>query len=97
MNSPSLDSGEELPHVNTQLFGILDEENRIKLWAEKSFKVPRDGPVPTMDGFLPGLASHFSTNFRRWVIPAYQRRVDAVRPARRSRPDVEGLGIASST
>jgi phospholipase C len=66
MNSPSLDSGEELPHVNTQLFGILDEENRIKLWAEKSFKVPRDGPVPTMDGFLPGLASHFSTNFRRW-------------------------------
>ena len=31
MNTPNPDSGEELPHVNTQLFGILDEENRGKI------------------------------------------------------------------
>lgn len=66
MNWPSPASGEELPYVNAQLFGILDEENRFKLWAEKSFKERRDGQPPTMDGFLPGLARHFATNFRRW-------------------------------
>ena len=52
MNTPSPDSGEEYPHINTQLFGILDEENRFKLQAEKSFNEPRDGQPPTMDGFL---------------------------------------------
>ena len=52
MNTPCPDSGEELPHINTQLFGILDEENRFKLQAEKSFNEPRDGQSPTMDGFL---------------------------------------------
>ena len=31
MNTPSPDSGEELPDVNTQLFGILDEPNSFKL------------------------------------------------------------------
>src|SRR5215212_11048475 len=42
MNTPSPDSGEEFPHINTQLFGVLDEENRFKLQAEKSFNEPRD-------------------------------------------------------
>src|SRR5664279_3141664 len=31
MDSPNPDSGEEYPHTNTQLFNILDEENRFKL------------------------------------------------------------------
>ena len=31
MNPPNPDSGEELPHVNTQLFGLLDQENRFSL------------------------------------------------------------------
>ena len=39
-----------MPHINTQLFGNLDEENRFKLQAEKSFNEPRDGQLPTMDG-----------------------------------------------
>ena len=52
MNTPNPDSGEEMPHVNTQLFGSLDEENRFKLAAEKSFNEPPDGQLPTMDGFL---------------------------------------------
>ena len=52
MNTPSPDSGEELPHINTQLFGILDEENRFRLQAEKSSNEPCNGQPPTMDGFL---------------------------------------------
>ena len=52
MNTPSPDSGEEFPHVNTQLFGIIDEENRFKLPADTSFNYPRDGQAPTMEGFL---------------------------------------------
>ena len=34
MDSPNPDSGEEYPHTNTQLFNILDEQNRFKLGAE---------------------------------------------------------------
>jgi phospholipase C len=28
MDTPNPDAGEELPHINTQLFGVLDERNR---------------------------------------------------------------------
>ncbi len=28
MDTPNPDPGEELPHINTQLFGVLDEGNR---------------------------------------------------------------------
>jgi phospholipase C len=52
MNTPDPDSGEEYPHINTQLFGILDEENRGQLDAERSFNVPREGQAPSMDGFV---------------------------------------------
>ena len=43
MNTPSPDPGEELSHVNTQLFGVLDEENRGVFQAEKTFNEPREG------------------------------------------------------
>ena len=36
MDSPNPDAGEEYPHTNTQLFGILSEENRFKLGEEIS-------------------------------------------------------------
>ena len=65
MNTPSPDSGEELPHVNTQLFGILDEENRFKLQAEKSFNEPRDGQPPTMEGFLADYVSILTAELGR--------------------------------
>ena len=52
MNTPDPDSGEEYPHINTQLFGILEEENRGQVDAERSFNVPRDGQAPSMDGFV---------------------------------------------
>ena len=31
MDSPNPDSGEEYPHTNTQLFNILNEQNRFKV------------------------------------------------------------------
>jgi phospholipase C len=52
MNTPDPDPGEELPHINTQLFGILDEENRGKVAAESAFNTPEPGRQPTMDGFV---------------------------------------------
>ena len=65
MNTPNPDSGEELPHINTQLFGILDEENRFKLAAEKSFNEPRDGQPPTMDGFVADFVSILTVELGR--------------------------------
>jgi phospholipase C len=47
MHTPNPDSGRGAPHINTQLFGILDEENRGKIQAEKSFNEPRGAPSPS--------------------------------------------------
>jgi phospholipase C len=58
MNTPNPDSGEELPHVNTQLFGTLDEENRFQLQAEKSF----NEPYPNRSFFHAGASSGFVVN-----------------------------------
>lgn len=44
MNTPDPDSGEEYPHINTQLFGVLAEENRGVAQPEKNFNEPREGP-----------------------------------------------------
>jgi phospholipase C len=52
MNTPSPDPGEDLPHVNTQLFGTLDEVNRGLIHIESSFNVPGPGRRATMDGFV---------------------------------------------
>ena len=48
MNTPWPDPGEELPHINTQLFGILDEANVGVLQPEQSFNTP-DYPTQTAD------------------------------------------------
>ena len=52
MNRPNPDSGEEYPHINTQLFGVLEEENRGVFQPEKTFNEPAEGHAPTMDGFV---------------------------------------------
>ena len=53
MNTPNPDSGEELPHINTQLFGMLDEENRGVVAGRRSPSTSRaTGQAPTMDGFV---------------------------------------------
>ena len=52
MNTPAPDPGEEWPHVNTQLFGVLDDVNRGTFGSESSFNLPPAGATPTMDGFV---------------------------------------------
>jgi phospholipase C len=66
MNTPWPDPGEELPHINTQLFGILDEGNRGLLQPAQTYNVP-DYPTrqPTMNGFLTDYISVFLAKLGR--------------------------------
>ena len=71
MNTPWPDPGEELPHINTQLFGILDEGNRGVLQPETTFNTPNyPTQQPSMDGFLTDYISTFSAEFGRQ--PSYE-------------------------
>lgn len=66
MNTPWPDPGEELPHINTQLFGILDEANRAVLQPEQTFNAPEDPRQrPTMDGFVTDYISTFAAELGR--------------------------------
>jgi phospholipase C len=60
MDAPNPDSGEEWFHTNTQLFGVLDEQNRFKgaLEVAAPWNAPQPGATPTMDGFV---ADYIST------------------------------------
>ncbi|HXZ73273.1 MAG TPA: alkaline phosphatase family protein, partial [Streptosporangiaceae bacterium] len=69
MNTPSPDPGEELPHVNTQLFGILEEPNRGRMEAGPAFNSPGAGQLPSMDGFVTDYASMLL--FENGQLPAY--------------------------
>jgi phospholipase C len=70
MNTPNPDPGEEYPHVNTQLFGVLDEANRGKFEAGQSFNEPAAGQVPAMDGFVADFISMLMVELGRQ--PTYQ-------------------------
>ncbi|WP_253375695.1 alkaline phosphatase family protein [Okibacterium sp. HSC-33S16] len=55
MSQPAPDPGETYPHVNTQLFGIVDPPDNSHLTergAAKPFNAPPDGATPTMSGFV---------------------------------------------
>jgi phospholipase C len=67
MDSPNPDTGEEYPHTNTQLFGILDEHNRFKLGADITapYNAPAPGLVPTMDGYVADYISCFTAEMGR--------------------------------
>jgi len=52
MDTPNPDPGEELPHINTQLFGVLDQLNRGVLIPDQYFNTPEHPDRPTMDGFV---------------------------------------------
>lgn len=56
MNTPSLDPGEEYPHVNTQLFNVLDTPGAAGF--RPPYNAPPAGTRPTMDGFV---ADYIST------------------------------------
>lgn len=57
MNTPCPDPGEELHHINTQLFGILEKESRGVFDGRGSFNHPAPGQAPSMDGFVADYAS----------------------------------------
>jgi len=68
MNTPQPDSGEEYPHINTDLFGIVSPKNRFMPLARMvaPFNAP-DYPrrQPTMDGFVADYISTFTAEMRR--------------------------------
>jgi len=69
MNTPSPDPGEEYPHVNTQLFGIIDPATNRGVLADKMaapFNAPADARVrPSMDGFVADYISSFAAEIGR--------------------------------
>src|SRR5580693_8260806 len=63
MNSPSPDPGEEYPHVNTQLFGLIDPPSNRGMVIQH-IAAPYNAPTdprqrPTMDGFVTDYISAF--------------------------------------
>lgn len=65
MNVPSPDPGEELPHVNTQLFGILNEPNIGHIYPTAPYNNPEPGRRPTMDGFVADYISMLTAELGR--------------------------------
>ena len=67
MDAPNPDSGEEWFHTNTQLFNVLDEQNRFKIGEEVSepWNAPAPGATPTMDGFVADYISTFTAEMGR--------------------------------
>ncbi len=72
MDSPNPDSGEEYPHTNTQLYNILNEENRFKMGEDlvAPWNAPQPGQTPTMDGFVTDYISFFTAETGRQ--PTYE-------------------------
>ncbi|HEV3091880.1 MAG TPA: alkaline phosphatase family protein [Candidatus Cybelea sp.] len=72
MNTPKPDPGEEYPHINTDLFGVLDPKNRFmplkKMVAP--YNAPNPGRQPTMDGFVSDYISAFTAEIGRQ--PTYE-------------------------
>ena len=73
MNAPNPDAGEEHPHTNTQLFGIVaPESNRFAPYEimQPPFNAPEDpAAVPTMDGFVLDYVNTFRSEMDR--LPEY--------------------------
>jgi phospholipase C len=72
MDSPNPDSGEEYHHTNTQLFNVLNDENRFKVAGDMvaPYNAPPPGQVPTMDGFVTDYISVFTAETGRQ--PTYE-------------------------
>jgi phospholipase C len=73
MNTPRPDSGEEYPHINTDLFGVQNPQNRFMPLAR--MVAPYNAPdyprqQPTMDGFVADYISTFTAEMRRQ--PTYE-------------------------
>ena len=72
MDSPNPDTGEEHQHTNTQLFNILNEQNRFKAAGEMTapYNAPAPGQTPTMDGFVTDYISTLTVELGRQ--PTYE-------------------------
>jgi phospholipase C len=72
MDSPNPDPGEEHQHTNTQLFNILNEQNRFKLARDMTapYNAPAPGQVPTMGGFVTDYISTLTVELGRQ--PSYE-------------------------
>ena len=72
MDSPNPDSGEEYPHTNTQLYNVLNEQNRFKIQDAigPPHNAPAPGQTPTMDGFVTDYISNFTGEVGRQ--PTYE-------------------------
>ncbi len=58
MNTPSPDPGEEFHHINTQLFGLIDEcQSRQATIRSRPTTRHRRAGMPSMDGFVTDYAS----------------------------------------
>ena len=62
MNTPNPDPGEEYPHINTDLFGVVDPKNRFVPLSKMvaPYNAPNPGQQPTMDGFVSDYISAFT-------------------------------------
>jgi phospholipase C len=67
MDSPNPDSGEEYFHTNTQLYNIVNDQNRFKIGeaATAPWNAPPAGTLPTMNGFVTDYISTFTGEIGR--------------------------------
>ena len=67
MDSPNPDSGEEYFHTNTQLYNVLDDQNRFTIGeaAAAPWNAPPPEATPTMDGFVTDYISTFTGEIGR--------------------------------
>jgi len=73
MRHPQPDPGETYPHVNTQIFGIVDPETNARLY-ENELREPYNAPVkdsrPTMEGFVKDYVINYE-ELKKGTKPSY--------------------------
>jgi phospholipase C len=71
MGQPNPDPGEFYPHVNTQLFDVIDPPSNAEIWKNgisAPFNAPKDDHSPTMSGFLHDYIVNFMDE-RKGAVP----------------------------
>jgi len=63
MRHPSPDPGETYPHVNTQIFGIVDPESNAELYANE-LREPYNSPVRDSTADMSGFVKDYVVNWR---------------------------------
>lgn len=63
MRHPQPDPGEHLPHVNTQIYGIVDPDTNEKLW-EHEIAAPYNNPKKDSKADMSGFVTDYVINYR---------------------------------